>query len=73
MGGGVALAALFKLVLPMFMGIIILWRIVKAGSNKAKRKIAETELDDKREFAERGEEWDGRGSLGGIVRRRLRK
>jgi len=72
-GAGPALEALFKFVLPMFMGLMILLRIMGAGADRVLKKIHEQELKDRDEFTKRGEEWDGRGGLGGIVRRRLRK
>ncbi len=70
---GVALAALFKIVLPMFMGIMVLLRVMGAGADRTKKKILEQELKDIDEFDERGEEWDGMGGLGGIVKRRVQR
>ncbi len=67
MGWGPAFEALFKIVLPMVMVTLILGRIVKAGSDRAKKKILEEELKARGRFDARGEEWDGRGGLGGIV------
>ncbi|MGW8181651.1 MAG: hypothetical protein ACWGQW_23215 [bacterium] len=70
---GPALEALFKFVLPMFMGLMILLRISGAGADKAQRKILEQEQKDREAFDEAGEEWDGRGGLGGIVTRRVQR
>jgi len=72
-GYGPAIEAIFKFGVPVIMGVLILSRIVRAGKDRAKRKIAEQELRDRDEFDKRGEEWDGRGGLSGIVRRRLRR
>ena len=70
---GPALEALVKIVLPMFMGLMVLLRVMSAGADRANKKIQAQELKDRDEFEKRGEEWDGMGGLGGIVRRRLRK
>lgn len=70
MGLGPALEALFKIVLPIGMGILIFGRILSAGSDRAKKKVLEQEQKDREAFDEAGEEWDGRGGLGGIVMRR---
>ncbi len=51
---------------------VAVW-IYKSGGDKIKKKILERELKDIKEFDKRGEEWDGMGGLGGIVKRRLRK
>jgi len=70
---GPALAALFKIVLPMFMVLMVLLRIMGAGADRTKRKILEQEQKDREAFDEAGEEWDSRGGLGGIVTRRVQR
>lgn len=42
----------------------------KGGGARVKAKILEQELKDIDAFNKAGEEWDGRGGLGGIVMRR---
>lgn len=69
---GPALEALFKIVLPMFMGLMILLRIMGAGADRAQKKILEQDKKDREAFDEAGEEWDSKGGLGGIVTRRVR-
>jgi hypothetical protein len=66
-----AIGALFKYVLPMVMGIFIIGRMVSYGKIKAENKIFEQEQKDRETFDMLGEEWDGHGGLGGIIRRRL--
>jgi hypothetical protein len=62
--------------LGLILGIIVvvvgagIW-LHKAGGKSIKAKILEREKKDRDEFEKRGEEWDGRGGLGGIIRRRL--
>jgi hypothetical protein len=68
-----ALEALFKIVLPMILAMAALLRVVGAGKDRAKVKIFEQEMKDQEAFNEAGEEWDGRGGLGGIVARRVQR
>lgn len=73
MMGSPALEALFKIVLPMVLGMAALLRVVGAGKDRADKKILKQEQKDREAFDEAGEDWDGRGGLGGIVVRRVRR
>ena len=64
------LAIILALVLAAIS--VAVW-IYKSGGDKFKVKILEREVKDHKEFDKRGEEWDGMGGLGGIVKRRVRK
>ncbi len=52
-------------ILALVIGFCV-W-LSKGGGARVKAKMLERELKDVKEFDDRGEEWDNRGGLGGIV------
>ena len=52
-------------ILAVVVGFCV-W-LSKGGGAKVKAKILERKLKDIEQFDKRGEEWDHRGGLGGIV------
>jgi hypothetical protein len=64
--------------LGLILGIIVViagigfW-LYKAGAKGFKAKILEQEEKDREKAEQDGEEWDGRGGLGGIVVRRVQR
>jgi len=55
-------------ILALVVGFCV-W-LSKGGGARVKAKILKQELKDVQAFDEAGEEWDGRGGLGGIIMRR---
>ncbi len=64
--------------LGLILGIIVVvvgagvW-LYRAGGKGFKAKVLAQEKKDREDFDEAGEEWDGRGGLGGIVTRRVQR
>ena len=55
--------------LVVVLGGMMIW-LYKAGGKGFKAKVLEQEKKDREQFDLAGEEWDGRGGLGGIIMRR---